>query len=166
MGKYEVICVPKDEVEMQLRNNALPILAMIKEAKAVINEELIKKYSGTKLNRQNIKWHIETTKTAMKVAKKGIEISRELGRGVGDGIAYSLILRLRTLYIIRCIRKNKMWSKREFLRLVKKVGGSALAYERYLSSKNKNTLSEKLPAEEAEKIMDYINKGTKELENG
>ena len=48
----------------------------------------------------------------------------------------------------------------------RKISGSLIAYERYLDSKNKNTTEHKLPVEEAKKLMDYINKNIKKLENG
>jgi len=163
-GKYEIICISREETERQLEKNALPILSMIREARAVINEDLIKEYSNRKLNKKNLKWHIETTKSAMNVVKASIKLSKEMNIKENDSSAYSLILRLRTLYIIDCIRKNKMWSKKEFLKLVRNIGGSLIAYERYASCKNKNTLKDLLPIEEAERLMNYINKKVRELE--
>ena len=164
-GRYEIICISKKELEKHLKENALPILSMIKEAKPIVNSELLSEYKDSKLTKKNLKWHIETTKSAMNVIKADIGLSKEMDKKkIGDGIAYSLILRLRTLYIVDCIRKNKIWKKRDFLRLVKKISGSLTAYERYISSKNKNTLENKLLIEEAEKLMDYINKKVRELE--
>ncbi len=55
-------------------------------------------------------------------------------------------------------------SKRIFLSLIKKISGSLNVYERYLSSKNKNTLGYKLKIEEAEKLMKYINAKIREIE--
>jgi len=162
--KYEIICISKEELENQLKENILPILPMIKESIVIINQDLIKNYLSTRLTKKNLGWHIETTKSAMKVVEKGIEVSKEMEKKVGDGFAYSLILRLRTLYIINCIRKKRMWSKKEFLKLVKNISGSLNAYERYLSSKNKNTLDYKLQIREAERLMKYINNKTKEIE--
>ncbi|MFH1249037.1 MAG: DUF2080 family transposase-associated protein [archaeon] len=162
-GKYEIICISEKEVERQLNENALPILPMILEAKAVINEDLIKRYSQAKLDKKNLKWHINTTKSAMNVVKASIKLSKEMKTMENDSTAYSLILRLRTLYIIDCIRKNKMWGKKEFLKLIKIISGSLVAYERYTLSKNKNTRSNLLPVEDAERLMDYINEKVEEL---
>lgn len=162
--KYEIICVSEKELESQLNKNALPLLAMIREAKAIINEELIKKYINAGLNEKNLRYHIETTKSAMKVVEKDIELSEEMQENVSDASAYSLILRLRTLYIIDCIKKNKLWNKKDFLRLIKKISGSLNAYERYLAAKNKNALEYRLQIKEAEKLMSYINKKIAEIE--
>ena len=156
--KYNLLLISKKEVEAQLKRNVLPLLPMLKEAKPLLNSGLVEEYKNAKLTKKNLKFHIETTRSAMKVVKKDIEIAKQTKGEVGDASAYSLILRLRTLYIIECIMKNKKWSNREFIKLIKKISGSREAYERYFSAKNKNTLEYKLAIKEAEKLMSYINK--------
>jgi predicted nucleotidyltransferase len=163
-GKYEIICISQEEIKNQIEKNILPILPMIKEAKTIINKELIKQYSLSKLTLKNLLYHIETTKSAMKVVEKDIELSKEMNEKASDASAYSLILRLRTLYITECLKHGKIGSRKDFLKLVKNISGSAVAYERYLCSKNKNIEESKLPIEEAEKLMRYINKKIIELE--
>lgn len=163
-GKYSILCIEKKEIEKQLKENALPVLAMLKEAKTIINKELVKNYLFSKLNEKNLEYHLRTTKSAMRVVEKDIANAKEEKNKVSDASAYSLILRLRTIYIINCIRKNKIWSKKEFLKLARKISGSEKAYERYLMSKNKNSLEYELPIEEAEKLKDYIIKKIKEIE--
>ena len=116
-GKYEIICITNGELEKQLKENALPILPMLKEAKTIINSEILSKYKKTKLTNKNTKWHLETTKSAMKLIESSIELSKNLGKNENDSTAYSLILRLRTLYIMECIRKNKIWKKKDFLKV-------------------------------------------------
>ena len=165
-GRYEITCVSKEKTDYLLKNNALPILAWIKEAKTVINENLRISLTNTPLNKKNLKWHIETTKSAMKVMEKSIELSKDMGLKEGDASSYSLVLRLRTFYIIDCIRKNKQWKKKEFLSLIKKISGSLNAYEGYLRVKNdsKEKGRYNLEIKEAEKLMNYINKKIKEIE--
>ncbi len=162
-GKYEIICIAKKELEKQLEENILPIIPMIKEAKVIINQELIKNYLSSKLTEKNLKYHIETTKSAMKIVEKDIELAKKLRENVSDASAYSLVLRLRTLYIIECIRKGVIWNKKGLLSLIKKISGGLNVYERYLSSKNKNTLDYKLKIEETEKLMNYINEKIREI---
>jgi len=100
----------------------------------------------------------------MRVVKESIKLAKESNIKIGDAYAYSLILRLRTLYIIDCLRKGKLWKKEEFLNLIKKISGNLTAYERYISSKNKNTLERKLPIDEAKRLMEYVNKKNDEVE--
>ena len=163
--KYELICISKKELEEQLSKNALPILPMIKEAKTIINKELIKKYINSPLTKKNLEWHIDTTKSALKVIEKDLKISEELKeRHTSDGIAYALILRLRTIYIIEGIRKNKIYTKKDFLKLIKDITGSLSAYSGYLRSKANEKIKQDLPIEEAKMLVSYINKGISILE--
>ena len=163
-GKYEIICISQEEIKSQIERNILPILPMIKEAKTIINKELIKQYAVSKLTLKNLLYHIETTKSAMKVVEKDIGFSKEMNEKASDASAYSLILRLRTLYITECLKHGKIGGRKDFLKLVKNISGSTVAYERYLCSKNKNTEESRLPIEEAKKLMRYINKKILELE--
>ena len=164
-GKYEIICISKEEVERQLKENAFPILPMMIEAKPIINKKLLNKYAKTLLTKKNLKWHIDTTKSAMRVVNASIKLSKERDIRESDASAYSLILRLRTLYIIDCMRKNKLWTKKDFLRLVKKIAGSLIAYEEYLRVKaGDKKMKDKLPLKEAENLMNYNNKKVRGIE--
>lgn len=163
-GKYDLMLVSKELIDEKMEKNIFPLIPMMIEAKPIINKKLLNEYVSTPLTLQNLKWHIDTTKSAMKVIEASIKLAKESNINEGDAYAYSLILRLRTLYIIDCLKKGKLWKKQGFLDLIKKTSGSLIAYERYLSSKNKNTLECKLPVDEAEKLMKYINEKNKEVE--
>ena len=164
-GKYEIILISLSEMENQLNKNALPILPMLIEAKTITNEKLRKEYIKTRLNRKNLNFCIETTKTALNVVKQDIALSKELGeKNTNDSIIYSLILRLRILYIIDCINKKKLWNKREFLELVQKISDSCHAYEGYVRVKNGKKSLNETSVYGAEKLMNYIHHKIKEVE--
>lgn len=163
-GRYDIMCISQKEVQRQLKENALPLLAMVREAKTILNENLLKEYKKTPLTLKNSEWHIETTKSAMDVVKEYIKLAEETGERISDSAAYSLILRLRTLYIINCIRKNKQLSTREFLKSIKEISGSLDAYDRYLNVKKKGVLNYKLKIEEAIKLRNYINREIEAIE--
>ncbi len=163
--KYELICISKKELERQLDENALPILAVIKEAKTIMNKDLIKEYTNRRLTKKNLKWHINTTKTAIKVAEIDLKLSDKLNEDyTSDEIIYPLILRLRTLYIIDCIRKNKVYLKNDFLELIKDISGSLTTYYGYLRIKANKRSKQESPIKEAKRLVSYINKKTFMLE--
>jgi len=163
IGKYDILLISKKELENKLKKDILPVLPMLKEAKIIINKDLREDYLDAPLNWKNLKWYIETTKERMSRVLEDIEFSKKNKKKVSDGSAYSLILRLRTLYIIDCLRKEKLWKKRGFLGLVKKISGSTTAYERYENTKNRDTRESRLPIKEAEKLRDYALKKTDEI---
>jgi len=164
-GKYEIILIPNKNIEEQLKDNILPLLPMIKETKPLLNSFLIGPYKDTKLTKRNLRFHIETTKSAMNINKEAIKLAKDLGEEkISDAYAYSLILRLRGIYIVNCLIKNKKQSKKELLILIKKVSGSLDAYKRYLLSKQNKKMENILSVVEAEKIYKWIIKNIKKQE--
>lgn len=163
-GKYNIVLVPKETVEWTLENNAFVILPRVKEAKALMNRELIEKYKKTELNRKNLKGYIEIVKSAIKVNESFIEIVESRKEKLGDGIAYSLILNLRSVYMMDCIKKGKMWNNEELSRLIKKLYGNLSIYEGYLRSKNDLKEKEDIESEGARRVYEYVIKKLKEHE--
>jgi len=164
-GKFEITLISKKDLETQLKENILPILPWLIEAKIILNKNLIEKYKNTPLTYENIKWHIDTTKSAMNVISEDIKISEEFYNGkVMQASSYSLILRLRTLYIIESLRKKRQWNKKEFLSLIKNISGSLNAYNAYTDIKNKNKSKHNLSTKEALALMKYVNKKIQEIE--
>ncbi|MBI2047204.1 nucleotidyltransferase domain-containing protein [Candidatus Pacearchaeota archaeon] len=158
-GRYEIILVSKENAEKQLKTNILPLLPMIKEAEVIINDALIKGYLNTSLTKKNLKWYVDTTKSRIKKIKEDISLYKKAGENyMSDNVAYILILRLRSLYILSCMKKDEAWRKIVFLRLVRRISGSLKAYEGYLRSKNNERVRNELLVEEAEKIADYADK--------
>lgn len=163
-GKYEILLISRDNLKNTLKNNVLPILPMLRESKVILNKDLISEYAKTLLTKQNMKWHIETTKSAMKIAESSISISKEGNENCGDEVSYSLTLRLREIYIVNCLIKNKLWSNKELISLMKKICGSDKAYNGYLRVKKNIKSREELPIEEANKLMIYISNEIKNQE--
>lgn len=164
-GKYNIILISKDKIEQALQKNILPILPMIKEAKALLNDELIESYKNTPLTRKNLDWHIEGTKSILKVNRESIGLSKEMfSKFVGDAVAYSLVLNLRSMYIVNCLKIGKLWSNKELLRLIKGITGSLMAYEGYIRVKSNQRKKEDFPIEEAEKLYNYVYSKIKEQE--
>lgn len=165
IGKYELIFVKKEDVESELKKNVLPLLPMIKEAKVLMNSDLIEKWKKTELTKKNLKPHIELTKSALKVVDAALKVDDDVGeKNAGDAIAYSLVLHLRSLYIISCLKKRKKWSSGGLKDMIKKITKSLKAYEGYLRVKNKEKVREDLPIGEAEKLYKYIEREVKRQE--
>jgi|TARA_Y100000310_G_scaffold278773_1_gene297482 predicted nucleotidyltransferase len=155
---FDILFLTEKKIKEDFEKNPLPLLPMLKEAKPIINNNLIEKYAKYPLNKKSLKWHIDTTKSAINLAKKDLKISKEINMNAEDAVSYSLVLRLRTLYIINCLRKNKIWKSVEFLNLIKNITGSVEAYNGYLRVKNKKDkkYKSKLKIIEAERLICYI----------
>ena len=156
--KYDILLISEDKLKETLNKNVLPLLPMIKEAKPIINPSLLKNYVETPLTNKNLKFHIDLSKSAMKMQKTAIELAEMQNENMSDNIMYSLILRLRQTYIVDCLIKNKKQNKNDFLKLVRQLTGSEKTYEAYIRSKNDEKRQEMIPIIEAKKIYDYLKK--------
>jgi len=154
--KYEILLVTKKTLDNQLKNNILPLLPMIKEAEAIINRKLLDSYKNTKLTKKNLRGYFEIVKSGLKVNKSAINVHIDMESDyVSDAIAYSLVLNLRSSYIVDCLIKNKIWSKKGLINLIKKITGSNKSYEGYQRVKTKKKLGEKLAVDEATLLYEY-----------
>jgi len=161
---YSILIVSEDLLKWKLKKNIFPLGPMVREAKALLNASFLEKYRNFKLTRRNLNFHIETTKSALRMNRASIALDKDLENKNTTGASYSLVLRLRGIYIVDCLIKRRMWKKREFLHLLKKVAGSTAAYEGYLRVKANKEEGKGIKIEEAERLVDYISKKIKEQE--
>jgi len=165
-GRYELILISEAELEGQLEKNIMPLLPMIKEAKAVINSGLLEKYRNTKITKKNLKWHFDIVKSGLKLNKAAVNLDNDLEeKCTGDAVAYSLVLHTRSWYLVDKMLNKKMWSNKEFVKLLKNISGSNSAYEGYIRVKSNNKRLNKLPIEEAEKLYNHLSKEIKKQES-
>lgn len=103
---YSIISTTEKELEEIFRYNAVLILPIIKEAKVIFNPDLLDSYKKYKFTKQNMKYFIESTAKILELNKKGLELDFDIG-----SVIYSLILRIRSLLLIKFILSNKLYSK-------------------------------------------------------
>ncbi len=156
-GNYEIMIVSLDLLAHKLRENLLPIGAMLKEAKPLLNNNFLKEIK-INITKKNIQWFLETTEDSLKIIKDSIDkIEKKKPDGkLSDAIAYSLILRLRTLYMIDCLNKGKDYKKNDFLNQIKDISGSLTAYNRYVYAKEHKENKRLLPLDEGKKLYEYL----------
>jgi len=163
--KYNILMITLGLLKEKLDKSALPILPMIKEARPIINSELIRKYKEkAKLTKRNTKPIIDLAKSSLGIVKASIDLDKEWPSNSGDAAAYSLVLHIRSIYLANCLRKNKEWSSRGLKSIIKSVSGSLKAYEGYLRVKNNKKIKEELPIDEAGKLYDYLKKEVERAE--
>ena len=106
INDYSIVSVTIKELENILDTNAVLILPIIKEAKTIINPELLEKYKEFKFTKKNTKQFLDDTIKILKLNKKGVELDFETG-----SIVYSLMLRIRGLLMIKLMMDNKLYTK-------------------------------------------------------
>jgi predicted nucleotidyltransferase len=148
-GKYEINCIPKQEIEKQNQENIITKV-MIKEAKPILNQLLLKELKKIKITEKQKKEFLEKTQdfiNKMRNYLKEIEVDY---LGTQELIIYSTLLRLRTLEYLK-----ENYSKEEIIRKVSKE-----IYKYYVKIKNNQEIKKKIPIE---KLNDCINILEKEL---
>ena len=155
-NNYEIMLVSEENFSKNLPKSLI-YQSMLKEAKVIINKELIEKYLNKKI-KLGIKPILNEIKGILKINKDSIDICEEAGKNVPDGIIYSIVLRLRELYLIKCLLSDKTYSKKDFVKILgEKIN---LAYLRV--KKNEKELNNVSP-NEIKTLLDLSEKWLKEL---
>jgi len=159
-GSYEIVLVSKKKLKERI-GKSLYLTALVRESKTLMNNDLIKEYRKIGLNLP-LKKYLKEIKSMIKINKQIIDLDKDAGDKVSDGTVYSVILRLRELYLINCITKKKQYNKKEFLNLINNQG----LYDAYLRVKNDQKSKDNSQVEDVEKVLDISEKLIKKLENG
>jgi predicted nucleotidyltransferase len=154
-GIYSILIISSQLIYQKMDSDLFPIGQMLKEAKPLLNSNYIRNIK-IKITEKNVKWYLDTTSEKLKIIRKYLDNSRT--KKISDRISYTLVLRLRTLEIIKKLIQNKEYSKREFSRLIEKISEGEEAYQGYLAVKNNLIIENRLPVQKAEKLYKYLKK--------
>lgn len=160
-GKYDILLISKDKLEKNLKKS-LYIYSMVKEARSILNNSLITEYRKNKVKLPLGKI-LEEIKSVLKINREIIEIDEEMNKPVRDGTAYSVVLRLRELFLIECLLKNKPYTNNNFLKIIEK-NNSRDIYEAYLRVKNNSKEKNNLGLPKILNLLEYSKKLIKEIE--
>ncbi|MBI4044740.1 MAG: hypothetical protein HY392_03455 [Candidatus Diapherotrites archaeon] len=114
----------KKDIAKELKNDyTLFLHQAIKEAKPLINESLLNEMKKEK-GMPDFKVFFDETLGAFKSTQSLLEADKKRGKKYSDSNAsvYSLILRLRTLFLIQCFAKETEFSNKKFFEFLKKHG--------------------------------------------
>lgn len=158
-GRFHIIVLSLGRIKEELKKNIITILPLIREAKALLNKQLLEELKKAKATKQGLRWHIDTSKSALRIVKGLLDL--ETGEVIGSkAIIYSLILRLREVYIADCLLKNKNYSTRQFRELLDKILDKGIVKELMLAYKaerdKKRGVKCRIRKESIEKLYDLV----------
>lgn len=155
-GIYNILIVSLGLLKHKLNYDLFPLGQMIKEAKPLLNSDYLRQIE-LKVTKTNVKWYLDTTVDKLKIIQEIIyKMKNKNKKYANDRIAYTLILRIRTLCIIQKLIENKNYSKREFIRLIHRISKGNNSYERYLSVKNNLKEENRTSLDEIESLYKYL----------
>ena len=141
IDNYTIVSTTIEEIDNVLKNNAVLILPIIKEAKTIINPDILNKYKSYKFTKKNTKKVIDKFIKVLQLNKKCLELDFEIG-----SLVYSLIVRIRGLLIIRLMLNNKLYSKSLLFDYLENNGFSkneiGELYRIYTEERNNNKVKE------------------------
>jgi len=164
-GIYNILLVSTELLNQKLERDLFPIGQMIKEAKPLLNSAYLNSISIT-ITKDNVKWYIDTTESKLKIIEKIINSAKAKDKKyLSDLVAYTLVLRIRTLFIIERLIKNENYMKKDFIKLIKVISKGKNAYEMYLSIKNNMEDKTGTAIEEAEALHRYLKNQLNRVKN-
>lgn len=162
-GIYNILVISSELLKQKLNQDLFPVGQMVREAKSLLNSNYLESIE-VKVTKRNTKWYLDTTRDKLRIIKKVIDIAKNKNKkNLSDLIAYTLILRIRTLYLIKGLIENEDYSKRDFIKLIKKITNGTNAYERYLAVKNNLEDKKGINIEETEILYEYLKNQLKEI---
>jgi predicted nucleotidyltransferase len=151
--EYEIILISKEKFEKTIKTS-LYLASLINESKTILNNDFIKNYRD-KIIEIPLKKFLEDIKSIIKIHDKSVNLDGEIKKNVSDETLYSIILRLRELYLIDCIKNNKKYSNKEFINQIKKIATEE-SYNSYLRIKNDLKSKQVISVKEAKALIKYI----------
>lgn len=109
-GKYNISIYPLENLKRAIVKNPLAILPKVIEAKAIFNNSALIELKNYRLVSSSFDEFVRSSKRILKINEELFNIDKKLD----ENNIYSLILRLRGFYLIRCLTKNKIYSKEGF----------------------------------------------------
>ena len=168
-GKYDLSIVKLDNIRKTIESDPILILPRLKEAKAILNKYLLEELVDIKIKKDSFKEFIEDSKRIIKINREFIKLDKEQGFEYLDSISivYSIILRLRGIFIINALLKNKKYIKKEFIGWIEKEVGKRevmLAYNIYESIRDRKKIHEKIRINTIEELLNLLQKETEKLQ--
>jgi len=115
-GKYHISVVPLEMVRKTIEKQPILILPRLMEAKSILNTSLIEELKTTKIKKGSFQNFILDTKRIIKINNETIKLDKlESRKNISSCVIYSLTLRLRGMFLMRCLLNGKKYSKKDFL---------------------------------------------------
>lgn len=155
-GNYEISLISEDKFSRDL-DRSLIFLSALREAKVIFNKELLEKYKK-KIKKTDFSGLLKEIRGITKINKEIVKFHEEKDLDLLDGTVYSIVLRLRELYLIRILLSGNAYNQSDFMKLVGKKN-----YLAYLRIKRCEKELNNISPDEVKEILFLSEKWLKEL---
>ncbi|MCK5449797.1 hypothetical protein KAI32_02945, partial [Candidatus Pacearchaeota archaeon] len=145
-----------------MKTNPLMIYSRLLEAKTIFNKKLLDSLVSVNIKKNLFNRFLSETKGIININEEIIELDKLEGEFISSlQIIYSLVLRMRGLFILQCLVSKKPYSNKLFRKELETVVGKRDAkkvYEIYYEVKTGKRSFQKLKISVAESLLNYLKK--------
>ena len=161
--KVDIKVIELEKLKQTIEKNPIMYLSIIQEAKAIINSPLLEELRKIQIDYKKFKWFIETTMDHIKSNREFIELDKLGGEYITSYAAiYSIILRLRGIFLIRCLIDKKSYSNKSFKKwlIEHNVSNSEFkaAYSIYRCVRDNRKITDKIKISTARALLGILSK--------
>ena len=158
---FEIICLKKDEIDSAIKASPIMMHAILAEAKPIINEELLNEMKDKYIiDKKSIEKYVHNTKEVLQKNIELLELDEKSDGIASDAVIYSLILRLRGIFIIESILSGRNYSKNLFENWLVKEGVTRTIcrelHKIYRVVKGGKKIKTSIKVKEARKLIDIV----------
>jgi|SRR3989344_490923 len=162
----DFIVISEDLLESAIETNPIMMYSIFKESKAIINKNYLETLKKIKINPKLFKPFIYSTKESIKSSEEIIELDKKTGKTASNSIIYSLILRLRGVFITSSLLSKKIYSNKLFREWITRHCSVDYLpiYEAYRAVRSDKESKDKIPIKDAEILLEFLKEELKKLE--
>ena len=162
--KLDIVSFPIDKFKKAIEKYPAIYYQMVQEAEPLINNYALEELKNIKISKESFKEHLIETREHLKSNKELLELDKIDNTYLKSySVLYSSMLRLRALFIIKCILKKDKFSNKKFKKWLfsqslnsREFEDSYKAYGMIRDDKNIKSLSIKISV--AEKVLNILEK--------
>ncbi len=118
--RFEIISVEEDKIDRVIKSFPLVMYSILSEAKPIINSNLIEELKNKyKPKLENFRGFLNETKNIIKINEEFLNLNKNKVYTDSSAEAYSIILRLRGIFLIKKIIHNEKYYHKEFNNWIK-----------------------------------------------
>ena len=161
-GKYNIDIYTIASIRKTIKKNPIMILPSLLEAVPIINKSLLDELISIEISSKNFKYYIKECKRILNINKSFIKLDKINGKNLeSKEIIYSLLLRLRGIYMMNCLLGKKRYSNKEFKKWLASRTGLGedeinIIYEFYTNIKYNKNIKKSISIEFAEKLVNLL----------
>ena len=161
--KLEITAFELEKFKKAIQKYPVMYYQIVQEAEPLINAHVLDELKGIKIDYKNFKNYLEETKEHIKSSKELLELDKLEGGNIKSySIVYSIILRLRGIFIVKCIFDKEKFSNKNLKKWLIINGVSASEFEQFYSVyravRDSKKISHIIKISSAEKLLNILEK--------